>query len=153
MILSSIAQEFSADFANASSGIAHIIIEIKSFMTYLMFSNITLFSFIFCIWAVVTQQEMAEGINVLAIMSNDYKNHGADSPENMKLFAKKHGFPFAYLIDEDQSVLNKLNSPTIAPSKSVIAINLSPINLNFLIREPKLMTSVKNTLLPSWTMK
>ena len=50
------------------------------------------------------QQLMAEGINVLAIMSNDYEHHGADSPENMKLFAKKHGFSFPYLIDEDQSV-------------------------------------------------
>ncbi|MDA1331871.1 MAG: thioredoxin family protein [Proteobacteria bacterium] len=50
------------------------------------------------------QQLMAEGISVLAIMSNDYEHHVADSPENMKLFAKKYGFSFPYLIDEDQSV-------------------------------------------------
>ncbi|MDV7341047.1 thioredoxin family protein [Terasakiella sp. A23] len=51
-----------------------------------------------------TKQLMAEGINVLAIMSNDYQTYNADSPENMKLFAKKHGFAFPYLIDENQSV-------------------------------------------------
>lgn len=51
-----------------------------------------------------THTLMAEGINVLAIMSNDYRRVEADSPENMKLFAKQHDFPFPYLIDEDQSV-------------------------------------------------
>jgi len=45
-----------------------------------------------------------EGINVLAIMSNDYKMLQADSPENMKQFAKNYRFAFPYLIDEDQSV-------------------------------------------------
>lgn len=47
---------------------------------------------------------MAEGINVLAIMSNDYELMEADSPENMKQFAKQFGFTFPYLVDEDQSV-------------------------------------------------
>ena len=47
---------------------------------------------------------MAEGINVLAIMSNDYHLVEADSPENMKQFSKSHDFPFPYLVDEDQSV-------------------------------------------------
>lgn len=46
----------------------------------------------------------AEGINVLAVMSNDYKNYSEDSPENMLRFAKQHAFNFPYLIDEDQSV-------------------------------------------------
>lgn len=47
---------------------------------------------------------MAEGINVLAIMSNDYVSYPEDSPENMKLFAKKHNFAFPYLLDADQIV-------------------------------------------------
>lgn len=47
---------------------------------------------------------MDEGINVLAIMSNDYTDYEEDSPENMKKFSHKYGFEFPYLIDEDQSV-------------------------------------------------
>ena len=46
---------------------------------------------------------MSEGINVLAIMPNDYQSVQEDSPENMKRFAKESGFAFPYLIDEDQS--------------------------------------------------
>lgn len=45
-----------------------------------------------------------EGVNVLAIMSNDYKNVPADSPANMEKFAKQHGFLFPYLVDENQCV-------------------------------------------------
>lgn len=45
-----------------------------------------------------------EGINVVAIMPNDYQRVSADSPANMKRFATQHGFSFPYLIDEDQSV-------------------------------------------------
>lgn len=45
-----------------------------------------------------------EGINVLAVMSNDYRSYSADSPENMLLFAQRYGFSFPYLVDEDQSV-------------------------------------------------
>ncbi len=33
-----------------------------------------------------------EGFGVLAIMSNDYRNVPADSPAQMKLFARQHGF-------------------------------------------------------------
>ncbi len=50
------------------------------------------------------QTLMDEGINVLAVMSNDYRRVPADSPSNMKLFAQHYGFPFPYLVDEDQSV-------------------------------------------------
>ncbi|MEM6454325.1 MAG: thioredoxin family protein [Acidobacteriota bacterium] len=46
----------------------------------------------------------AEGINVLAVMSNDYRHVPSDSPPNMKRFAEQHGFTFPYLVDEDQSV-------------------------------------------------
>ncbi len=45
-----------------------------------------------------------EGIGVVAIMSNDNQNYAADSPENMKRFAEKYGFDFAYLVDETQEI-------------------------------------------------
>ena len=51
-----------------------------------------------------TKQLMDEGINVLAIMSNDYKEYEEDSPVNMKKFSQEHNFSFPYLIDEDQLV-------------------------------------------------
>lgn len=51
-----------------------------------------------------------EGINVLAVMSNDYRSVPSDSPTNMKVFATKHAFPFPYLIDEDQSVGKAYNA-------------------------------------------
>jgi peroxiredoxin len=51
-----------------------------------------------------TELLMAEGTNILAIMSNDYELVQADSPENMKQFANRYGFKFPYLIDEGQSV-------------------------------------------------
>ena len=47
---------------------------------------------------------MAEGINVLAVMSNDYEYVPMDAPENMKIFAAQYKFTFPYLIDKDQSV-------------------------------------------------
>lgn len=51
-----------------------------------------------------TRSLLDEGINVLAVMSNDYRSVSIDSPANMKLFAQHYGFPFPYLVDEDQSV-------------------------------------------------
>ncbi|GAB5471074.1 MAG: thioredoxin family protein [Rhodospirillales bacterium] len=47
---------------------------------------------------------LAEGVGVLAVMSNDYRQLSSDAPPNMKRFAELHGFPFPYLVDEDQSV-------------------------------------------------
>ena len=47
---------------------------------------------------------MSEGINVLAVMSNDYQYVPADNPENMKKFAQNYGFKFPYLVDETQEV-------------------------------------------------
>ncbi|GAB3532014.1 thioredoxin family protein [Photobacterium alginatilyticum] len=46
----------------------------------------------------------AEGINVLAVMSNDYSYVEIDSPPYMKQFAKQHDFSFPYLVDKDQAV-------------------------------------------------
>ena len=45
-----------------------------------------------------------EGIGAVAIMSNDTENYPADSFENMKLFAERHGFGFPYVIDRTQEV-------------------------------------------------
>lgn len=50
-----------------------------------------------------TKKLMSEGVNVLAVMSNDYHDYAEDSPENMLKFATLYGFEFSYLIDEDQS--------------------------------------------------
>lgn len=44
------------------------------------------------------------GIGVAAIMPNDTQKYPADSFENMKLFARAHGFTFPYLIDETQAI-------------------------------------------------
>ncbi|MEQ8816492.1 MAG: thioredoxin family protein [Thalassobaculum sp.] len=46
----------------------------------------------------------AEGIGVVAIMSNDYRAYPADAPDRMRAFAAEHGFPFPYLLDETQMV-------------------------------------------------
>jgi len=46
----------------------------------------------------------AEGINVVAINSNDYRYVPADSPAMMQQFSTRHGLTFPYLVDEDQSV-------------------------------------------------
>lgn len=45
-----------------------------------------------------------EGINVMAIMSNDFHSVREDAPSFMKQFALQHGMNFPYLLDEDQSV-------------------------------------------------
>jgi len=47
-------------------------------------------------------QEM--GIGAAAICANDSATHPEDSFENMKAFAKNHGFTFPYLHDESQHV-------------------------------------------------
>lgn len=51
--------------------------------------------------AVVLQ---AADIGVVAIMPNDTAHYPEDSFENMRGFAKEHGFSFPYLIDETQEV-------------------------------------------------
>jgi len=46
----------------------------------------------------------AYGVNTVAISSNDVVDYPEDSFDNMKRFAKAHGFPFPYLYDESQAV-------------------------------------------------
>ena len=48
-----------------------------------------------------------EGVNSIAIMSNDTKEYPEDSFENMKIFSKKFNFSFPYLIDETQKIAKK----------------------------------------------
>ena len=45
-----------------------------------------------------------DGINSVAIMSNDTKEYPEDSFENMKIFSKKFNFSFPYLIDRTQEI-------------------------------------------------
>ncbi|HYF33662.1 MAG TPA: thioredoxin family protein [Prosthecobacter sp.] len=45
-----------------------------------------------------------QGIGVVAINSNDVERYPADAPEKMIEFAKRQGWGFPYLLDEDQSV-------------------------------------------------
>lgn len=44
------------------------------------------------------------GVNTVAISSNDVVHYPEDSFDNMKRFAKVHGFTFPYLYDESQEV-------------------------------------------------
>ncbi len=44
------------------------------------------------------------GVGAIAIMPNDTQAFAADSFDNMKEFAHQNDFPFAYVIDETQSV-------------------------------------------------
>ncbi len=46
---------------------------------------------------------IAEGVNVLAVMPNDFHAYPDDGPQKMKEFSAQHKFPFPYLLDEDQA--------------------------------------------------
>ncbi len=50
------------------------------------------------------------GINAVAICANDAGEYPEDSFDNMKVFARDHGFDFPYLHDEDQSVAKAYNA-------------------------------------------
>lgn len=45
-----------------------------------------------------------KGISFIAISANDVENYPEDSPEKMKTYAQKLGYPFPYLYDESQDV-------------------------------------------------
>ncbi len=45
-----------------------------------------------------------KGISAIAIKPNDTESYPEDSYENMKAFAKAHGFSFPYVIDRSQEV-------------------------------------------------
>jgi len=52
----------------------------------------------------LAEDYIPEGIQFVAISSNDVENYPEDSPELMKEEAKKWGYPFPYLYDETQAV-------------------------------------------------
>ena len=45
-----------------------------------------------------------QGVNMLAIMPNDYQRYQDDGPDKMRDFARQHHMNFPYLIDETQEV-------------------------------------------------
>lgn len=51
-----------------------------------------------------------EGIQFIAINSNDIKNYPDDSPENMIVTAKENNYNFPYLFDETQEVAKAYNA-------------------------------------------
>lgn len=54
--------------------------------------------------AVVMNAAQSNGLDVMAINSNDVDNYTADSPEKMTEFAMQYGFRFPYLFDQDQMI-------------------------------------------------
>ncbi len=51
-----------------------------------------------------------QGVETIAIMSNDTKNYPDDSFEKMKEFSKINQFQFPYLIDDKQEVAKKFGA-------------------------------------------
>lgn len=51
-----------------------------------------------------------QGIQFLAINSNDVQAYPDDSPENMQLVAQTENYPFPYLFDETQEVAKAYNA-------------------------------------------
>lgn len=45
-----------------------------------------------------------QGVNTVAVNSNDVDRYPQDGPEEMKLFAAAHGWDFPYLLDESQEI-------------------------------------------------
>lgn len=82
-----------------------------------------------------------KGIPVIAINPNDASREPEDSYENMVKRAKKHKYPFHYLIDEDQSIA-KAYGATRTPHVFLLDKNhkvryIGAIDDNF--EEPKLV--------------
>lgn len=51
-----------------------------------------------------------KGVGFVAINSNDIEKYPEDSPELMKMEARKWGYPFPYLFDETQTVAHVYNA-------------------------------------------
>ena len=52
----------------------------------------------------IANNYIKNGIQFIAISSNDAINYPQDGPENMKVLAKKENYPFPYLYDESQNI-------------------------------------------------
>ena len=51
-----------------------------------------------------SEEYVEQGVQVIAINSNDVENYPADAPEKMLVFADQYGWNFPYLYDESQDV-------------------------------------------------
>ena len=51
-----------------------------------------------------TTEYMEKGLAIVGINSNDVANYPEDTPEKMKEYAERLGYPFPYLFDETQEV-------------------------------------------------
>lgn len=51
-----------------------------------------------------------QGINFIAISSNDVVNYPQDSPDKMKTIAAQHNYPFPYLYDATQEIAHAYNA-------------------------------------------
>ena len=58
----------------------------------------------------VARDYAQQGVQVVAVNSNDVSRYPEDSFEEMKARAEKRGFPFDYLFDEDQSLARALGA-------------------------------------------
>ncbi|MDF2529264.1 MAG: thiol-disulfide isomerase and thioredoxin [Gammaproteobacteria bacterium] len=52
----------------------------------------------------LAREFIEKGVSFIAISSNDIEQYPADSPDKMKVIAKRWAFPFPYLYDETQEV-------------------------------------------------
>lgn len=52
----------------------------------------------------LAERNLAQGINTIAISSNDIENYPEDRPEKMKALAIEKAFSFPYLYDEEQTI-------------------------------------------------
>jgi peroxiredoxin len=52
----------------------------------------------------LAKEFIEKGVAFIAISSNDVEQYPADSPDKMKVIAKRWSFPFPYLYDETQEV-------------------------------------------------
>ena len=52
----------------------------------------------------IESEYMSKGLSIVAINSNDLKNHSNDGPEHMKNLATEMGWSFPFLFDDTQNV-------------------------------------------------
>ena len=55
-------------------------------------------------------KDMQENLQMVAVSSNDVNTHPGDSADNLRNQAKKNGWNFPYLFDEDQSFAKELKA-------------------------------------------
>jgi peroxiredoxin len=58
----------------------------------------------------LTAEWIGKGLAVLGVNSNDVEAYPDDGPEQMKVFAQKHGWTFPYLLDDTQEVAQRFRA-------------------------------------------